>query len=132
MADLPLTGTYTAQDSDNNTYQIHITSATPWDGQINGSYTASDGPFGLFTKEEGQIGKYFWVGSPAGGNVPFSVYFVLVVRPGGWPYCICDTWTGAYMEDNTLLMEGVRSFVSADGTLKLTSFRELKFFRQAV
>lgn len=128
---LPLTGTYLAQDGD-DTFEIQVTSAEPQAGHISGHYQATS-PDGLITAH-GEIGRYFWVGSPQGGDTPFSVYFACSFRPHGWPYCVCDVWAGAYTADNAFVMAGVRSLVSTqvlDRTLKLTQFKELTFARQA-
>jgi hypothetical protein len=132
MASIPLTGTYVAHDwTTGNDYMIQITSATSRDGQLNGTYTASDGPYGPFTTEAGPLGRYFWVGSAGGGDTPFSVYIAAVLRPGGWPYCICDTWAGAYLKENLIVMEGARCLVTNEGKVRLSTFKESKFVWQA-
>lgn len=48
-------------------------------------------------------------------------------RPVNRPYCILDNWTGAYKKDNTLFMEGVRSFVNESGEFETRNLGTFKF-----
>lgn len=122
---VPNLGTYVSED---NNFKIAITAANPANGQIQAVYEAGYSPEGPFTSE-GQIGNYAWVTNKVGGagTAPFCIRFTGFDRPDGWPYCIYDSWTGAYLPDNTMLLEGVRSYVNADGEVRVLSLGTLTF-----
>ena len=128
MSDVPIIGTYT---SENKNFKIKITSATPSNGKIEAIYETTYSPEGPFTVD-GQIGHYSWVTNKEGkdGVAPFCIKFFTYIRPEKSPYCIYDTWTGAYQVDNTLLMEGARSYVNKEGAVKTMSLGTLTFFLQ--
>ncbi|MBS1914313.1 MAG: hypothetical protein JST22_20150 [Bacteroidetes bacterium] len=125
MATVPLLGTYL---SSNGNFKIDITSANPSNGEIQGTYAANYSPVGPIT-ENGSIGTYAWVSNSAGqaGGTPFSIRFQVGVRPGGFPYCVMDSWTGAYLTDNTMLLEGARSYVDNKGVVQVGSLGTLLF-----
>lgn len=128
MATVPQTGTYLSQD---NKFKIQINSANPSNGVINALYATNDSPEGPFNTS-GDIGHYSWVYSEKQGKngvAPFVIRFTAGVRPEKWPYCIDDTWTGSYQEDNTLLMDGARSYVNSKGVVQVTSLGTMKFSR---
>lgn len=126
MANVPQLGTYVSED---NNFKVQINSANSSNGQINAVYETNYSPEGPF-KVEGQIGNYSWVYSDEQGKdgvAPFSIRFTASIRPSGRPYCIYDTWTGAYQVDNTLLMEGARSYVNSKGVVETMSLGTLTF-----
>ncbi len=122
---VPQLKTYVSEDQN---FTIKITSANPSNGQIVATYEASYSPEGALDVS-GDIGGYAWVSDASGknGGTPFSIRFAAMVRPSGWPYCILDTWTGAYQDDNTLLMEGARSYVNDKGVVEVGSLGTSKF-----
>jgi hypothetical protein len=123
---VPELGTYVSED---NNFKIQITSANPANGQIQAVYETNYSPVGAFTVE-GQIGNYAWVFSNAAGKdsvAPFCIRFAVLNRPGGRAYGIYDTWTGAYQTNNTLLMEGARSYVNNEGVVQVVSLGTLTF-----
>jgi hypothetical protein len=126
MANVPQVGTYVSEGTN---FKIQITSANPANGQIDAVYETNYSPEGPFTVT-GQIGQYSWVYSESQGKdgvAPFSIRFAAGIRPDGRPYSIYDTWTGAYQVDNTLLMEGARSYVNSKGVVQTMSLGTLTF-----
>ncbi|HVR99583.1 MAG TPA: hypothetical protein VMW27_23365 [Thermoanaerobaculia bacterium] len=129
MSNVPQLGTYVSEDTN---FAIKIDSANPSNGQIDGSYKASYSPEGPFSAQ-GSIGTYAWVFSDSQGKdgvAPFSLRVSGSIRPNKNPYCIMDTWTGAYRADNTLLMEGSRSYVNSKGSVQTASLGTLTFKKQ--
>ena len=125
---VPELGTYTSEDK---SFTIKITSANADNGQIDGSYKTDDSPEGSFTIS-GQIGHYSWVYSESQGTdgvPPFNIRFSVTNRPDNRHFCIYDTWTGAYRKDNTLLLEGARSFVNLKGDVQVRSLGTMVFSR---
>lgn len=115
--------TYGIYVSENQSFSIEITEATSSVGEIVAKYTAKYSPEGEL-KDEGKIGRYHWVHSQAlnrQGVAPFCIRFAANIRPQGYPYCIEDTWTGAYMTDDTMFLQGVRCYVNGKGEVKVMS-----------
>jgi hypothetical protein len=126
MSNVPQTGTYVSED---NNFKVQINSADASNGQIDALYATNYSPQGPFTSQ-GAIGHFDWVYSDQQGKdgvAPFSIRFVGSVRPDKRPYCIVDSWNGAYQTDNTLLLEGCRSYVNSKGVVQATSLGTLKF-----
>lgn len=119
---LPKLGTYT---SENKQFKIQITSTDSDKGRINAIYESNYSPVGAFTTEEEDIGGYMWVGKYS--QLPFSISFAIAKRPENWAYAIRDSWVGAYQAGDTLLMEGVRSYVNSDGVVEVLSLGTLSF-----
>jgi len=128
MANVPQLGTYVSED---NNFVIQIISANASNGVINAQYKASYSPQGPISVS-GDIGSYAWVTNSQGqtGVAPFHIAFSASVRPEKWPYCTCDMWNGAYQVDNTLLMDGTRSYVDNKGVIKVQTLGTLKFSQQ--
>lgn len=118
MSTVPQTGTYLSQDGH---VKIQIDSANPSNGQITGLYATNDSPEGPFT-EKGSIGLYAWVANSQGqsGAAPFCIRFTASVRPDKFPYCIVDSWNGAYQKDDTMLLSGTRAYVNNKGVVQVT------------
>jgi hypothetical protein len=118
MSSVPQLGTYLSQDGH---VKIQIESADPSNGQITGIYATNESPEGPFT-EKGSIGQYAWVSNQQGqsGQAPFCIRFIGSVRPEGRPYCIVDTWNGAYQTDNTMLLAGTRAYVNNKGVIQVS------------
>ncbi|AUH52373.1 hypothetical protein CXB49_16950 [Chromobacterium sp. ATCC 53434] len=117
---VPQIGTYVSADKN---FSFKITSANASNGVIAGVYQANYSPIGSF-KAEGEIGHYGWVFSKAQGKdgvAPFNLSFGGSQRPDGRAYNIVDSWNGAYLTNNTLLVEGSRAFVNSDGTVQVGS-----------
>ncbi|HEY0554009.1 MAG TPA: hypothetical protein VGG20_07050 [Thermoanaerobaculia bacterium] len=125
MANIPQTGTYLSQD---NHFKIQIDSADPTNGQITGMYETTESPEGPFVSQ-GTVGHYSWVNNAQGqsGVAPFNISFNGSIRPNGWPYCIVDSWDGAYEMDNTLLLAGTRAYVNSKGGVEVASLGTQKF-----
>lgn len=126
MSNVPQVGTYVSEDTN---FTLQIDSANSSNGQINGSYKASYSPEGPLSVQ-GAIATYAWVFSDSQGRgdvAPFSLRISATIRPDQRPYCIMDTWAGAYRVDNTLLMEGSRSYVNSKGTVQTASLGTLTF-----
>ena len=126
MADsVPLLGLYMPQ---NNAYKIQIENANPSTGTINGLYEPQESPQ-PFPSQPGVIGHYAWVTNAQGQNgvPPFSINFYVSVRPAGWPYCLTDTWNGAYQAGNSMLLAGTRAYVNNQGVVQVTSLGTLTF-----
>jgi hypothetical protein len=127
MMGVPIYGTYV---SANKAFSIQITDANASNGNITGTYSANYSPAGPLSYQ-GSIGVYGWVfnkGLGRDGVAPFVIRFVTGFRPEpGRPYCINDTWTGAYQADNTMLLEGARVYVNSDGVVSVGSLGTLKF-----
>jgi hypothetical protein len=122
---VPKLGTYISSD---NNYKIQINSANPSNGQITGAYEAKSSPEGSFI-DQGATGGYAWVTNQQGqsGVAPFNIRMIGSVRPSGFPYCIVDTWNGAYQTDNSLLMQGSRAYVNSKGVIQVTNLGNLRF-----
>jgi len=123
---VPKPGVYA---SENKAFTIKIEHANPSNGVIQASYVADYSPEGHLS-QEGEIGRYAWVHSDKEGKdgvAPFSIRFICTFRPEGRPYCILDSWTGAYLIGDALLLEGVRSYVSHKGVVEVLSLGTLKF-----
>lgn len=124
---VPVLGTYVSADKN---FTIQILSANSSNGVITALYKAGYSPVGPLSVQ-GDIGHYGWVFSKSQGRdgvAPFSINFSAGVRPEpGRPYCISDTWNGAYLADNTLLLEGTRSYVNSDGVVSVGSLGTMKF-----
>jgi hypothetical protein len=127
MSNVPQLGTYLSQDGH---IKIQIESANPSNGQMTGIYATNEGPEGPFTSS-GAIGIYAWVANQQGqaGAAPFNIRFTGSVRPDKFPYCIVDSWNGAYQTDNTLLLAGTRAYVNNKGVVQVTSLGTQKFSR---
>ncbi len=125
---VPRYGTYVSED---NNFKVDIAKADPNNGQIEYTYETTYSPDGGF-KAEDQIGHYSWVSDNQGksGTPPFSISFFATNRPEGRPYCIYDTWTGAYQVNDTLLMEGARSYVNNEGVVETMSLGTLTFSQE--
>ena len=123
---VPQYGKYVAEGEN---YSITITSANSTTGQITAEYKANNSQVGPLNVS-GNIGKYSWVYSNSQGTdgvAPFGIRFQMPVNPSGYPYNICDSWTGAYQVDNSLLMSGVRSYINNDGIVEVRSLGTKKF-----
>ncbi|NEO81547.1 MAG: hypothetical protein F6J99_37150 [Moorea sp. SIO4G3] len=124
---LPELGTYVSED---NNFTIEIIDTDSRIGQITGVYRTTYSPVGSFTKS-GNIGSFSWVTNQEKGRccdtAPFSIGFTVIERPSGWPYAIRDTWAGAYQENNSLLMGGVRSYVNDEAVVEVSSLGTLTF-----
>lgn len=118
MSTVPQTGTYLSQDGH---VKIQIESADSSNGQITGIYATNESQEGPFT-DKGSIGVYAWVANAQGkaGGAPFCIRFTGSHRPDKFPYCIVDTWNGAYQTDNTMLLAGTRSYVNNKGVVQVT------------
>ncbi|MCU6497050.1 hypothetical protein LPN04_04495 [Rugamonas sp. A1-17] len=127
MSNVPVLGTYTSEDKN---FTFKIGAANPSNGVISGVYIASYSPVGPLNTE-GNVGSYAWVFNKSQGKdgvAPFTIGFGGSVRPEpGRAYCINDVWTGVYQTDNSILAEGVRSFVNQDGTTQVRSLGTLRF-----
>lgn len=126
MSNVPVSGNYVSEDKN---FTFKISSADSSNGVITGVYNANYSPVGPLTAE-GQIGNYAWVFNKSQGRdgvAPFTIGFGGSSRPDGRPYCINDVWTGAYQTDNSILAEGVRSFVNQDGVIQVRSLGTLRF-----
>jgi len=122
---VPLHGTYTTEAGK---FNVDILEADGASGDIEAKYTAEFSPEGRLS-EKGTIGKYFWVESESQGQggAPFTIRFSAQSRPDGRPYSIIDSWTGAYRIDDTLLMNGVRSYVNGKGKVQVIDLGTLVF-----
>ncbi|AMP03558.1 hypothetical protein [Collimonas pratensis] len=126
MSNVPAIGTYTSADKN---FTLKISSANPSNGVITGVYSANYSPIGAFSVE-GNVGNYGWVFSKSQGKdgvAPFNLSFGGAQRPDQRPYNIVDNWNGAYLTDNTILVEGTRSFVNSDGVVEVGSLGTLRF-----
>ncbi|MCX7289575.1 hypothetical protein [Janthinobacterium sp.] len=126
MSNVPVLGNYVSEDKN---FTFKISSADSSNGAISGVYNASYSPVGPLTSE-GNIGHYSWVFNKSQGKdgvAPFVISFGGSARPDGRPYCISDAWNGAYQTDNSILAEGVRSFVNQDGVVQVRSLGTLRF-----
>ncbi|POZ62087.1 hypothetical protein [Chromobacterium alticapitis] len=120
MSSVPQVGTYVSADKN---FSFKISSANPSNGVIAGAYQANYSPIGSF-HTEGNIGNYSWVFNKSQGRdgvAPFNISFGGSQRPDSRPYCIVDTWTGAYLTNNTIQAEGSRAFVNSDGVVQVGS-----------
>ena len=119
MSNVPQLGTYLSQDGH---IKIQIESADSSNGQITGIYATNESPEGPFTSQ-GTIGHYAWVANAQGqaGQAPFCISFTGSVRPDKFPYCIVDSWNGAYQTNNTMLLAGTRAYVNNKGVVQVTS-----------
>jgi hypothetical protein len=127
MSTVPQLGTYLSQDGH---VKIQIDGANPSNGQITGIYATNESPEGPLTVK-GAIGIYEWVANQQGqaGAAPFCIRFTASIRPDKFPYCIVDTWNGAYQTDNTLLLAGTRAYVNNKGVVQI-SFLGTQTFRK--
>lgn len=126
MSSVPKYATYISEDKN---FQIKIESADPSHGKITATYNAEYSPVGPIS-QSGVIGYYSWVKNDSKGKdgvAPFNIRITVSKRPESRDYCIYDNWTGAYCVDNTLLMEGVRSYVNSKGEVKVYSLGTLSF-----
>lgn len=139
---VPELGTYVSED---NNFEITIHQATPAQGVIKAQYTAHQSPQGPFTEGpwddyecNGVRGRYFWVGKYGRNGIdvaPFCIRFEVTKRSPHrdrpkYPYCILDSWAGSYREDDTLLLGGVRSYVTDRDVIEVTSLGTLVFSRR--
>ena len=121
MVKSPKLGTYISENRD---FKIKINRADENSSKLEIDYETSYSPEGKFV-EKGQSGHFYSVQS---GKAPFAMNIEVLNRPKGLSYCILDSWTGAYQEDNTLWMEGSRSFVNnKKGEVQALSLGTLKF-----
>jgi hypothetical protein len=126
MSNVPEIGTYKSADKN---FTLKISSANPSNGVIAGVYSANYSPIGAFSVE-GNVGTYGWVfskGQGKDGVAPFNLTFGGAQRPDQRPYNIVDSWNGAYLTDNTILVEGTRSFVNSDGVVEVGSLGTMRF-----
>lgn len=124
---VPQLGTYLSEDGN---FKLEITSANPSNGQIGGTYETQYSPEGGFKVTNDSIAQYSWVFNDKQGKdgvAPFSLSIQANVRPEGRPYSIYDRWAGAYQTDNSLLMEGSRSYVNSKGVVEAMSLGTLRF-----
>jgi len=122
----PKLGIYASED---NNFMVQIDKANSKNGQINGVYKTNYSPEGPFTVK-GQIGEFSWVNSERQGKegvAPFSIRFASDRPEPGRSYCIYDTWTGVYQVNDTLLMEGSRSYVNSKGIVQTMKLGTLTF-----
>jgi hypothetical protein len=126
MSNVPQIATYM---SENRAFKIQIKSANATTGEISAAYETTYSPQGSFI-DQTALGHYAWVFSDQQGKdgvAPFNIRIIGSVRPDKRPYCIVDTWNGAYLTDNTLLLEGSRSYVNSKGVVQVTSLGTMKF-----
>jgi len=123
MSVVPIIGTYSALDE---TIQIQITSANPSNGQIQGTYTDNFTPEGKIIVT-GNIGGYAWVKDTNGecGQAPFHINFTIYKSPNDLSYTLVDFWNGYYTKNNTIIISGVRSYVTTTGTKEAKSLGTL-------
>ncbi len=117
---VPVLGAYLSEDG---AYKIQINSANSSNSQIDAVYEAQNSPEGGI-QQKGNIGQYYWVFSKKAGRdgvAPFSIRFQAMQRPNGRPYTIEDSWVGYYLENNTMVLDGVRSYVNSDGVTDTSS-----------
>lgn len=126
MANVPHLATYMSEDKN---FKIQIKSADASTGTISAAYETTYSPQGSFTDQTAP-GTYAWVFSDQQGKdgvAPFNIRITGSIRPDKRPYCIVDTWDGAYQTDNSLLMNGSRSYVNSKGVVQVTSLGTLRF-----
>ena len=126
MASVPHLTTYTSEDKN---FKIQIKSADPSNGAITAAYETTYSPQGPFT-DPSAPGTYAWVFSDQQGKdgvAPFNIRIAGSIRPDKRPYCIVDTWNGAYQTDNTLLMSGSCSYVNSKGVVQVTNLGTFRF-----
>ncbi len=120
MKVLPKIGKFVSEDRN---FTIEITKADPKNSDLEVNYKANFSPKGAFT-QKAQKGHFYHVRT---GKAPFAMDVEVINRPEGHAYCILDNWTGVYKEDNTLWMEGARSFVNENGEIETLNLGRLKF-----
>ena len=123
---VPKLGTYVSED---NNFKIQITSVDAWNGKIQAIYETNYSPVGGFS-QEGLIGGFSWVFSNQqrkDGVAPFFISFSAGQRPNDRSYNIHDSWTGAYQVNDTLLMDGARSYINNEGVVRVMSLGTLTF-----
>ena len=126
MANVPQLATYLSED---NNFKIQIKSANSTTGEISAAYETRFSPQGAFIDPAAQ-GHYAWVFSDQQGKdgvAPFNIRIIGSVRPDKRPYCIVDTWNGAYQTDNSLLLQGSRAYVNSKGVVQVTSLGTFRF-----
>jgi len=126
MADVPKYATYKSDDS-NLTIKIEQLDAST--GTIRAVYNTTYSPQGAFS-DPAAPGTYAWVFSDQQGKdgvAPFDIRVTGSVRPDKRPYCIVDTWSGAYQTDNSLLLAGSRAYVNSKGVVQVTSLGTHRF-----
>jgi hypothetical protein len=119
----------TTYRSDDKNFTIKLNSADASTGTISASYETTYSPQGAFSDPSAN-GTYAWVFSDQQGKdgvAPFNLRIVGSIRPDKRPYCIVDTWNGAYQTDNSLFLEGSRSYVNSKGVVQVTSLGTLRF-----
>lgn len=131
-AGVPRLGTYISEDGN---FEITIESTNAGASKLSGQYTAKYSPGGGYfeTAFGGGVndGEFFYVTHGDWNPVPLSIRFEFLERPSGRPYALCDTWTGAYVDGDILIMQGTRSYVSAgDRVVVVTYLGKMKFIYQ--
>lgn len=119
----PKSGTYESPRFPDFTFQI--TQATPDNGQIKGVYSAPT-PEGQ-QENSGVFGHYSFVREV--GETPFCIKFEGVFRGNKMEYCIYDTITGVYKDNNVMTLTAVRSSVDKEGKAYVGNlFTDVEFY----
>ncbi|AIO68316.1 hypothetical protein [Burkholderia oklahomensis] len=119
-----INGTYKSQDG---AFTLTIANANEGHGTFGGSYVSTYTPQGQQTFSV-FAGIWNYVGNPA--ITQNSIAFIANIRPNNWPYCIQDSWSGVMTQQGQILLTGVRSYLSANGTYVLSSLGTMPFSAQ--
>lgn len=114
---VPMIAAYVSEDK---RFTITVTRSNAENGRMVGLYNDKHSPIGEFVDSEHNKG-YAWFNNKQLGRdgvAPFVVTFSTFKRPYGRPYTINYVWNGAYTTNNTMLLTGVRAYVTELGKVK--------------
>lgn len=129
--EVPQHTTYSTKDG---SFAIKIKDSDGSTGALSGEYKAKVSPEGAFNDPLPVTGGFGWVHSDRKGRedvAPFPLQVLAVKRADKFRYCVTDNWTGAYQEDNSLLMSGSRSYVNSQGVVTVESLGTQTFQKSA-
>lgn len=122
----PRPGTYASNSGE---YTIVIRAYDGPTSKVFAEYSTTSSPKGPLGEGGQTFGAYFWINDsvPKDGATPSAIRFDTMFRPEGSPYCILDSWTGVYEEDDSMLLEGARSYIDEDGAQEVYSLGRQAF-----
>lgn len=104
------TGTYKTDSGD---FTLEITSKDDSAGTFVMSYTSPfQGKTDAASQTVGGSGGYKWVYNEGeAGTAPFPLTFTAGYRPSDWSTAFWESWSGYYLDDNTIIASGCTTYV---------------------
>ncbi|KMJ44794.1 MULTISPECIES: hypothetical protein [Xenorhabdus] len=115
----PIDGTYASHDEN---FSLTIINSDDRPGTFNGIFKAKDLSIGDLTYNN-VTGEYRYVIQ----QPVFQIGFYAIIRPESTEYVITDHWNGVRTNDKSLLLSGLRTYITSAGSYDIHYFEKILF-----